>query len=137
MTSFGSRKYMPLFSLESWTWFPISDSRTAGDTTTTGKCWVSQIRTKNIIHLRKAVRYCPILYTPLSQIGFRGLFWEPRHIYKIVHMWMFQVSKNWLREFPDSLVVRTSHFHCQEQRFNPWLGNQDPISHTAWPEKIE
>ena len=32
-------------------------------------------------------------------------------------------SKNKLREFPDSPVVRTPHSHCPRPGFNPWSGN--------------
>ena len=35
------------------------------------------------------------------------------------------------------LVVRWLRLHalqCRGQRFNPWLENQDPICHTAWPK---
>ena len=40
-----------------------------------------------------------------------------------------------LWDFFGGPVVRTQHFHCWGRGFNPWLLKQDPISHTAWPEK--
>ena len=40
-----------------------------------------------------------------------------------------------LWDFFGGPVVRTQHFHCWGPGFNPWLLKQDPISHTAWPEK--
>ena len=39
------------------------------------------------------------------------------------------------REFPDNPVVRTWCFHCWGPGFSPWSENEDPTSHTAWPNK--
>ena len=38
-------------------------------------------------------------------------------------------------EFPGGPLVRTLCFHCQGPRFNPWLGNKDPRSHSVQPKK--
>ena len=32
-------------------------------------------------------------------------------------------------------MVKTLHFCCRGHRFNPWLGNEDPACHAAWPGK--
>ena len=32
-------------------------------------------------------------------------------------------------------MVKTLHFQCRWCRFNPWSGNQAPISHMEWPKK--
>ena len=32
-------------------------------------------------------------------------------------------------------MVRTRRFHCYGLRFNPWSGNEDPISHKLQPRK--
>ena len=39
------------------------------------------------------------------------------------------------RDHPGGPVVRTPHFPCGGPRFDPWLGNWDPTSHTAQPKK--
>ena len=38
------------------------------------------------------------------------------------------------REFPGGPVVRTLHFHFMGHGFDPWLENQDPACHMAWPK---
>ena len=39
------------------------------------------------------------------------------------------------RDFPDSLVVKTLHFHCRENRLDFWSGNYDPAYCTVWQRK--
>ena len=38
-------------------------------------------------------------------------------------------------EFPGGPVVRTLCFHSSGHRFNPWLGNLDPISSAVQEKK--
>ena len=38
-------------------------------------------------------------------------------------------------DFPGGPVIRTACFHCRGNRFDPWLGNQDPTSRAAQPKK--
>ena len=35
-------------------------------------------------------------------------------------------------EFSGGPVIRTLTFYCREHRFNPWLGNWDPMSWVVW-----
>ena len=35
-------------------------------------------------------------------------------------------------DFHGSTVVKTTHFQCRGQGFNPCSGNQDPTCHVAW-----
>ena len=39
------------------------------------------------------------------------------------------------RDFPDSLVVKTLHFHCRENRLDFWSANYDPAYCTVWQRK--
>ena len=32
--------------------------------------------------------------------------------------------------------VKTPRSQCRGHRFDPWLGNWDPMCHMAWPKKI-
>ena len=43
-----------------------------------------------------------------------------------------RVRHEWASEHTG--VVRTLWFHCWGYRFNPWVGNSDPASHTAPPK---
>ena len=42
-----------------------------------------------------------------------------------------------LRDFPGHPVVRTPRSHSRGPGFDPWLGNEDPVSRMAWPKKIK
>lgn len=40
------------------------------------------------------------------------------------------------RDFPGGPGVKTSGSQCRGPGLDPWLGNKDPLYHTAWPPKI-
>ena len=39
------------------------------------------------------------------------------------------------KDFPGGPVVKTPHFQCRGQVFDPWLGNKDPIYHVVQLKK--
>ena len=84
--------------------------------------------------------FFPTTYNPVLKKT--RSFWEEQ-LSEVNTIWntlgsYYQVCKEKVsREFPGGPVVRTLCFHCCGPGFNLWLGNWDPASCAARPQKTQ
>ena len=62
-------------------------------------------------------------------------FYEFKENNTFLNNWVSLKKKRIRMEFSGDSVVRTPCFYCQGPGLNSWLGNWDPASCKAWPEK--